>query len=94
MEAIIQVVIASFVALMTAVPLSIYCETHPVDLTFLASTSSSIAGVALDPLWYCRVTIDSVVNPVLVLFIVSMVAIIYPAAKASLIRPLQAIHHR
>jgi ABC-type antimicrobial peptide transport system permease subunit len=60
----------------------------------LASTSASIAGIALDPLWYCRVTVDSVVSPVLVLFIVSMIAIIYPAAKASFIRPLQAIHHR
>jgi ABC-type lipoprotein release transport system permease subunit len=93
-EAVIQVVIASSVALATAVPLAIYCETHPVDLTSLASTSASIAGIALDPLWYCRVTVDSVVSPVLVLFIVSMIAIIYPAAKASLIRPLQAIHHR
>ncbi|MCK4838226.1 MAG: ABC transporter permease, partial [Desulfobulbaceae bacterium] len=93
-EAVVQVVIASSLALATAVPLSIYCETHPVDLTSLASTSASIAGIALDPLWYCRVTVDSMVSPVLVLFIVSMIAIIYPAAKASLIKPLQAIHHR
>jgi ABC-type lipoprotein release transport system permease subunit len=93
-ETVIQVALASLVALVTAVPLSIYCETHPVDLSSLASTSASIAGIALDPLWYCRVTVDSVVSPVLVLFIVSMLAIIYPAAKASLIRPLQAIHHR
>lgn len=93
-ETIIQVLVASITALATAVPLSIYCETHPVDLTSLASTSASIAGIALDPLWYCRVTIDSVVSPVLVLFIVSLIAIIYPATKASLIKPLQAIHHR
>ncbi|MEN8142744.1 MAG: FtsX-like permease family protein [Thermodesulfobacteriota bacterium] len=94
METVIQTLIASTLALVTAVPLSIYCETHPVDLTSLASTSASIAGVALDPLWYCRVTMDSVVTPVLVLFAVSLVAIIYPAGKAALIRPLQAIYHR
>jgi ABC-type lipoprotein release transport system permease subunit len=35
-----------------------------------------------------------VFDPVLVLFIVSLIAIIYPACKAALIRPLQAIHHR
>jgi ABC-type lipoprotein release transport system permease subunit len=94
LETVIQVVIAAALALVTAVPLSIYCQTHPVDLTSLASTSASIAGIALDPLWYSRVTVGSVVSPVLVLLIVSLIAIIYPAAKASLIRPLQAIHHR
>lgn len=93
-ETVIQVVIASFAALLTAVPLAIYCETHPVDLTSLASTSASIAGIALDPLWYCRVTLDALVSPVLVLLIVSLLAVIYPAIKAALIRPLQAIQHR
>jgi putative ABC transport system permease protein len=94
METILQTLFASILALVTAVPLSIYCETHPVDLTSLASTSASIAGIALDPLWYCRVTAESVITPVLVLFAVSLVAIIYPAGKAALIRPLQAIYHR
>jgi ABC-type lipoprotein release transport system permease subunit len=93
-ETVIQVFIASILALATAVPLSFYCETHPLDLTSLASTSASIAGIALDPLWYCRVTFESLLHPVLVLFIVSLIAIIYPACKAAMIRPLQAIHHR
>lgn len=93
-EALVQVTVASVVALATAVPLAIYCQTHPVDLTSLASTSASIAGVALDPLWYCRVTVGTVVTPILVLLLVSLLAIIYPAIKASLIGPLQAIHHR
>ncbi|MFO7605062.1 MAG: FtsX-like permease family protein [Desulfurivibrionaceae bacterium] len=93
-EAVIQVAIASLLAVAVAVPLSFYYETHPLDLSSLASTSASIAGIAIDPRWYCRVTVDSVFNPILVLFIVSMLAIIYPAAKAALIRPLQAIHHR
>jgi ABC-type lipoprotein release transport system permease subunit len=93
-ETLLQVTIAALLALATAVPLSIYCETHPIDLTSLASTSASIAGIAIDPLWYCRVTVDSLASPILVLFIVSLLAIIYPALKASLIRPLQAIHHR
>jgi ABC-type antimicrobial peptide transport system permease subunit len=93
-ETMIQVVIAVALALVTAVPLALYCQTHPVDLTYLASTSASIAGIALDPLWYSRVTVGAVLSPVLVLMVVSLIAIIYPAAKASLIRPLQAIHHR
>jgi ABC-type lipoprotein release transport system permease subunit len=94
LETVFQTTIASLLALATAVPLSIYCETHPLDLTSLASTSASIAGIALDPLWYCRVTFDSVFDPIMVLFLVAMIAIIYPAAKAALIRPLQAIYHR
>jgi len=93
-ETFIQISIASSLALLTALPLSFFCETHPVDLSGLASTSASIGGIALDPLWYSRVSVESILNPIIVLFVVSALAIIYPATKAALIKPLQAIHHR
>ncbi len=93
-ETALQVSIAVVLALVTAVPLSLYCEQHPLDFSGLAKTSSTIAGVALDPVWYCRLTMDSVLYPVGILYGVSAVAILYPAVKAAFIRPVQAIYHR
>ncbi len=93
-ETLVQVSVAVVVALLTAVPLSLYFEKHPLDFSGLAKASSSIAGVAMDPVWYCRVTTNSVLMPVVFLYVVAVVAILYPAIKAALIRPIDAIYHR
>jgi ABC-type lipoprotein release transport system permease subunit len=93
-ETAFQVLAASLLAVASALPLSLYCESHPVDLTSLASTSASIAGIALDPLWYTKVTWDTVLNPVLVMATMALVAVLYPALKAARLKPLAAIHHR
>jgi ABC-type antimicrobial peptide transport system permease subunit len=93
-ESLLQVSCGGLLAMAVGIPLSLYNQSHPLDLSFLASTSSTIAGIAVDPTWYCTVTLETVALPVLFLYIISMAAVLYPAGKAALIRPLQAIHHR
>jgi ABC-type lipoprotein release transport system permease subunit len=93
-EAMLQVTTAAILAMAAAVPLSLYCQTHPLDLSGLAKTSSTIAGIAIDPFWYSKVTFDSIALPVLFLYLTAVLAILYPAGKAALIRPVRAIHHR
>lgn len=94
LEAIMQVSIASILALILAIPLSLYCEIHPLDLSSLAPDSASIAGIAFDPLWYCNLTSNSILLPLFFMFIFTVLAILYPAFKASLIQPIKAIYHR
>jgi ABC-type lipoprotein release transport system permease subunit len=93
-EAALQVTAAVMLAVGTALPLALYCQTHPVDLTSLASTSASIGGIALDPLWYTTVTWKTVLVPVLVMAGMALAAVVYPAVKAARLKPLAAIHHR
>lgn len=92
-ETVIQVTVAAGLAVATGVPLSFYFTRHPIDLSFLLKTSSTIAGVAFEPQWYCRVTAGSIVLPVLFLYGVALVAICYPVFKAAMISPVKAIHH-
>jgi ABC-type lipoprotein release transport system permease subunit len=94
LETMLQVSYAALIAIVTGVPLSIYCETHPIDLSFLATTSSTIAGIAIEPVWYTKLTAGSIFSPILFLYIISGLAILYPAVKAALIRPLQAIYFK
>ncbi|NTV15686.1 MAG: ABC transporter permease [Desulfobulbaceae bacterium] len=93
-ETVIQILAASVLAVVTALPLSLYCQTHPVDLSALASTSASIAGIALDPFWYSQVTPETVLAPLLVMATMALLSVIYPALKAARIKPLAAIHFR
>lgn len=92
-ETLIQISVASVIAVGTGLPLSYYFERNPIDFSFLLKSSSTIAGVAFEPQWYCQVTADSVLMPVLFLYCVALAAICYPALKAAMISPVNAIHH-
>ena len=92
-EAMIQVAVASLLAVGIGVPISLYFQTHGIDLSAWSSTGT-IGGVALDPIWYALVTGWSVVVPVFYLFAIAALAVIYPTIKAALIQPIRAIHYR
>ena len=92
-ETLIQVSIASVIAVGAGLPLSYYFERNPIDFSFLLKSSSTIAGIAFEPQWYCQVTTGSVLMPVLFLYCVALAAICYPALKAAMISPVNAIHH-
>ena len=92
-ETVIQVVVASVLALVTAWPVANHYQRHGLDLSNLTS-GTSIGGVAMDPVWYAYVTIDALVIPVVFLFVISLLAVIYPAVKAAVIEPVKAIYYR
>jgi ABC-type lipoprotein release transport system permease subunit len=92
-EAMIQTAAAVALALAFGLPVSFYYQTHGIDLSGWTGTGT-IMGVALEPVWYCRVTPATVIMPVAFLFIIAALAVVYPAVKAAVIRPVQAIYHR
>lgn len=92
-EAMIQVAVACLMAVAFGLPVSLYYQHRGIDLSAWMSTGT-IAGVALDPIWYCRVTVSSVVTPVVYLFAVAAAAVLYPTVKASVISPIKAIYYR
>jgi len=92
-ETLIQVTIASLLAAAGGLPLALYFERRPIDFSFLLRESSTIAGIAFEPQWYCLVTPASVLLPLACLYAAALLSICYPAAKAALISPVRAIHH-
>jgi ABC-type lipoprotein release transport system permease subunit len=92
-EAIIQVAAACLMAVAFGLPVSLYYQHRGIDLSAWMSTGI-LVGVALDPIWYCRVTVSSVVTPVIYLFAVAAAAVVYPTIKASVISPIKAIYYR
>ena len=94
LETLLQVTVAALLALAAGLPLSLYFARNPLDFSFLLKESSTIAGVAFEPQWYCLVTPGAVLQPILFLYAVSLVSICYPALKAALLSPLRAIHHQ
>lgn len=73
--------------------LSVYYQTHGIDMSALAG-SISFGGIAFDPVWYAAITAEALAYPVIFLLLVAAVAVIYPAAKAAMLRPVRAIYFR
>jgi ABC-type lipoprotein release transport system permease subunit len=54
----------------------------------------SVMGLAVDPVWRAVVTNNTFTLPVLILVVIVTLAVIYPALKAALIRPVEAMQHQ
>lgn len=92
-ETMVQVVMAGIIALTSGWSVSHYFQNNGIDLSAISS-SVSFGGVAMDPIWRAYVTTETLVLPIVVLFIIAAVAVIYPAIKAAVIRPVKAIYYR
>lgn len=92
-ETLVQVAAALLLAAVFGIPVSLYFEAHGIDLTRVVS-GVSFAGIAFDPIWRAEVTQRAVMAPLLTLVIMAFLAVLYPAIKAAVIRPVKAIHYQ
>jgi len=92
-ETMIQTLVASIVGLILGAILTWYLQQYGLDMTSLAD-GMSFAGVALDPVWYAVLSVESLFTPVMFLFVMAAIAVVYPAAKVARLRPVEAIHHQ
>jgi ABC-type lipoprotein release transport system permease subunit len=91
-ETMVQVTVASIIALSSGWSAARYFQNNGIDLSAIAG-STSFGGVAIDPIWYAYVTKEAVIIPIVFLFIIAAAAVIYPAVKAAVIRPVKAIYY-
>ncbi|HKI61885.1 MAG TPA: FtsX-like permease family protein [Mariprofundaceae bacterium] len=92
-ETFFLTLLAAVFGLATGWWVSDYYQLHGIDLSTFAG-SITYGGIAFDPVWYGAITTQALLNPVLFLFVVAGVAVIYPAAKAALLSPVKAIYFR
>ncbi len=92
-ETFLQTLIAVIIGLAFGVWLSLYLQTNGIDMSSFAN-DISFAGIAFDPIWYAHVTLDCLLNPILFLFLIAFLAVIYPAQKIARIKAIDAIHYQ
>ena len=91
-ETMIQVVMASIIALLSGWSVAHYYQQNGIDLSAIIS-GASFVGVAIDPIWCAHVTTEALVIPIVFLFLIAAASVVYPAIKAAIIRPVKAIHY-
>lgn len=92
-ETAVMTVAASFLGLFIGVPLAYLSQFHGIDLSS-AGNQASFSGVALDPVWRGNLSFRIVFWPFVMLYVLSLLASIYPAIKAARLNPIEAIHHQ
>ena len=93
METFLQALFAMMCALLSGWYVANYYQHQGIDFTDLAS-SASFGGIAMEPIWYAKVTADVLITPAIFMFLIAMLAVIYPAVKAAVIEPVKAIYYR
>ena len=83
--------VSTLVGVALAVPGLWYLSNTGIDLAQLGGVT--IMGIAWDPVWRAAVQADIFTRPILVLVSIVAAAVLYPALKAALIRPVDAMHH-
>jgi ABC-type lipoprotein release transport system permease subunit len=91
-ESAIMTGIAIAIGVGLGVPGLIYLSEVGLNLSSLAGVS--IMGLAMDPHWRAVITPDVFRLPIVTLVSIVAVAVVYPAVKASLISPIEAMRYR
>jgi ABC-type lipoprotein release transport system permease subunit len=90
-ESAILTALAIVIGLLVSLPILWFLVRVGIDLGSLAGTS--VIGVAMDPVWRAAVDRSVFIRPIATLLAVVSLAVVYPALKAALIRPVEAMHH-
>jgi ABC-type lipoprotein release transport system permease subunit len=90
-ESGVQTFFAIILGLALGIPGILYLASVGIDMGMLAGTS--IMGVAMDPIWRAAVHTRVFTTPIIMLVTIVFLAILYPAGKAALIRPSEAMRH-
>jgi len=91
-ESAIQVVLAIAAGLALGTPLLLYLAETGINLG--PEEGMAIAGLAWDPVMHARITQDTFTTPIVLFVFVVALAVLYPALKAALIKPVSAMRHQ
>ena len=86
-------VVSSVAGSVVGIPFTGLLGRRGLDLTTFAPQGFSFSGTVFDPVFHAVVTTEGVLVPLVAMFIISFVAVLYPAAKAAVIEPVEALYH-
>jgi len=90
-EGAVQAGAASVLGMVLALPGMWYLTVNGLNMGALGGMDA--AGVAMADIWYGEVTPQVFAGPLIVLWVMTMGAVVYPALKAALINPVSAMRH-
>ena len=91
-ECVVQVVLALAVGIGLGMPGVWYLKEYGIDLGGMGGLE--VHGIAWDMVWWAEFSAAAFTGPIMIMLTVVFLAVLYPALKAALIRPVAAIQYR
>ncbi len=91
-ESALQTGLAVLAGTLLSLPGLWYLAVHGIDTGKLGG--ATISGVSLGSNWRALVVPETFSGPIMILVFVVLIAVLYPAVKAALIKPIAAMQHR
>jgi ABC-type lipoprotein release transport system permease subunit len=92
-EALVMAVFSSLAGAVIGVAAGLYFQKYGINLEVMAKDTITFSGVAFNPLWRATMNLKIVLLPVVVMWIICVLAALYPAGKAARIKPVRAMTH-
>ncbi len=86
-------VVAGIAGAAVGIPFTSLVGDRGLDLSSFAPQGFSFSGTVFDPVFHAVVTTEGVLVPLAAMFVISFVAVLYPAVKAAVIEPVKALYH-
>lgn len=91
-EGLIQATIATAAGIALAAPGMFYLQTYGVNVGALGGVQ--MIGMTMPAVWKGQFSVESSAAPVVMLFVIAILAVLYPALKAARVSPVEAMHHQ
>ncbi|MEN0067652.1 MAG: FtsX-like permease family protein [Myxococcota bacterium] len=91
-EGLIQATVATVLGVLLALPGMAYLQTVGVNIGSLGGMQ--VAGMTMPAVWQGYYTPAGLIAPILMLYIITVGAVLWPAIKAATISPLAAMQHQ
>jgi putative ABC transport system permease protein len=90
-EALVQASVATVLGGLIALPGMVWLQRVGIDVGTLGGLQ--MAGMTMPAIWKGSYTLATVRVPVVMLFVIAVAAVLWPAAKAAWIQPVEAMRH-
>jgi ABC-type lipoprotein release transport system permease subunit len=91
-EALVLGIISSIVGGIIGTIVSLYFQYYPIDLSAFGEGFNT-SGIVISAQWGALLTTRGIVWPIVIMWLVSVLAALYPAVKAARLDPVRALTH-
>ena len=91
-ESLILSFLATILGAVLGIAWAYHLEYYGIDMSKIGG-QWSFGGIVFDPVWRADLTFVAVYKPVIMMWIVAIIASIYPAVLASKLKPVDAMRH-
>lgn len=92
-EGFVLAVLATVIGVAIGWPVAWWTEVYGLDLTVFGDAEFSFSGIAWDPIWRGKIVAFDFIYAMVTMWIVCVIASLYPAVKAARLDPARAMTH-